>query len=55
MTKFNILTSGNGCLPAGKRVGFIEASNPREAEDNLIKSGQITEKWRGLFRFEEQP
>ncbi|MCE9567934.1 MAG: hypothetical protein K8U57_38530 [Planctomycetes bacterium] len=51
-TDFWIVTTGQGLLPAGRKVGHVSASSPKEAEDALIASGQITEKWRGFFGFE---
>lgn len=51
---FNIVTSGRGMLPKGKVVGFIEASDAKQAEQALISSGQIPERMRGHFDFIER-
>jgi hypothetical protein len=54
MTRYFIKTSGKGMLEAGRTVGFIDAESPERAEDALIKSGQVPERARGLFRFETE-
>lgn len=52
---FLIRTSGRGILEAGRTVGRIEATDEATAEQALIDSGQIPEKARGLFDFDEIP
>lgn len=52
--RYNILTSGKRCLESGKIIGYAHAKDPLEAENNLIKSGQISEKQRGFFNYVEQ-
>lgn len=51
MPRFNITTTGKGLLPSGHVVGHIEAADAQDAENALIRSGQIGEKWRGQFAF----
>ena len=51
---FNVVTSGQGMLPKGRVVGFIEASDATSAENALIASGQIAPRFKGFFDFVEK-
>lgn len=53
--KFSIASKGEmPWFPYPNRIlGQVEAESPKEAEDNLIKSGQVSEKFRGFFNYIE--
>jgi hypothetical protein len=52
MNEYWIITTGQGMLPAGRKVGFIIASSPEAADDALIRSKQIPPQFKGHFGFE---
>lgn len=51
--KILIMTSGNGCLPAGRVVGHVEANSPEQAEEQVIRSRSLPEKYRGFFHYKD--
>lgn len=52
MIKFNVVSQGRPWFPyPGRIVGHIYANDEEDAENNLIKSGQLSEKYRGFFKY----
>jgi hypothetical protein len=51
MITYWIITTGQGILPVGRKVGFIEAASPEEPEDALIRAGQIPPRLKRHFMF----